>query len=57
MKELLLVLLGIAVLGFIAYLINKYIPMKPIFKQVINVVLVIAIISWLLYKYLPVGIF
>lgn len=57
MKELLLVLLGIAVLGFIAYLINKYIPMEPIFKQVINVVLVIAIISWLLYKYLPVGIF
>lgn len=41
-------ILGLAVVGFLVYLITEYIPMPPIFKNVIYVVVVVAAVLWLL---------
>jgi hypothetical protein len=40
-------ILGLAVIGFILWLIITYIPMPPPFKQVIIVLVVIVVIVWL----------
>jgi hypothetical protein len=42
-----MMILGLAVIGFILYLIVTYIPMPPPIKQVIIVLVVILVILWL----------
>lgn len=38
----------LAVIGVLMYLVNTYIPMAKPYKQIINVVVVIAVVIWLL---------
>ncbi len=46
--SLITLILTLAVVGFILWLILTYIPMPAPFKQVLLVVVVIALILWLL---------
>lgn len=46
--NLLMVLLTIVIVGLVVWLINKYIPMTPIFKKILNYTAAIAMIIWLL---------
>jgi hypothetical protein len=41
------IILTLAVVGFIVWLITTYIPMPPIFKTVIFVVVAILLLLWL----------
>jgi hypothetical protein len=47
MGPFIMMILGLAVIGFILYLIVTYIPMPPPIKQVIIVLVVILVILWL----------
>jgi hypothetical protein len=38
----------LAVIGLILYLINTYIPMSPVIRKVINIVVVVCVALWLL---------
>lgn len=42
--DLIWLVLGIALLGFVVYLITTHIPMDPIFKTLIYIVCVIVVI-------------
>jgi hypothetical protein len=42
------VIIVLIVIGVILYLINKFIPMQPVIKTILNVAVVIIIILWLL---------
>lgn len=48
MSALIMMILTLAIIGFLVYLIITYIPMPEIFKQVIIVAVVIAAVLWLL---------
>lgn len=41
------ILVTIIALGFALYLIQTYVPMDPIFKNLISVIVVILILVWL----------
>ena len=45
--DLIILILGIAVIGFFVWLIAEKIPMDPIFKIVIYVVAAVALIYWI----------
>jgi cation transporter-like permease len=49
--DLILLVLGIAVAGFLVWLITTYIKMDPIFKLVIYAVVAVAMILWLLDRF------
>ena len=38
----------LAVVGFLLWLINAYIPMQAMVKKILNIVVIIAVILWLL---------
>ena len=38
----------LVVVGVILYLVNRYIPMQPTIKTIINVVVIIVVCLWLL---------
>jgi hypothetical protein len=46
--NLLTVIIVLLVIGVILYLINRFIPMQPVIKTILNVAVVIIIILWLL---------
>lgn len=48
LAELLTTILILALFGFIVYLIVTYIPMPPIFKTVLMVVVAVLVIIWLI---------
>lgn len=41
----------LAVVGVVLYLINNYLPMDGKIKQILNIVVVIAVIVWLLQTF------
>ena len=45
---MLTLIITLALVGFILYLVETYIPMSPPFKLIIRVVVAIALIYWLL---------
>jgi hypothetical protein len=45
--DLIWLVLGIALLGLLAWVIKTYIPMEPIFKNIIYIVIAVALILWL----------
>ena len=47
-EGILMVILMLALIGFIVYLIITYIPMPEIFKQVLMVVVAILLILWVM---------
>lgn len=42
------VVIILIIVGVLLYLINRYIPMDGKIKQILNIVIVIAVIIWLL---------
>lgn len=40
--------LTLVVVGVLLYLLNAYVPMDPKIKNILNVVVVVAVIVWLL---------
>ncbi len=49
------VVITLIVVGVLLWLINTYIPMDGKIKQILNVVVVIAVILWLLYGFGVLG--
>lgn len=45
----------LAVVGLILWIVNQYVPMPPMFKQILNVVVIIAIVLWLAVTFLGDG--
>jgi hypothetical protein len=52
---LITVVLTLIVVGVLLWLVNTYIPMDGKIKQVLNVVVLIAVILWLLYGFGVLG--
>lgn len=48
--ELILILV---VVGLVLYAVNRWIPMDPKIKQILNVVVIILLVIWLLSVFLP----
>lgn len=46
-------LIVLVVVGLVLYLINRFIPMDPAIKVVIQVVVVLVLCLWLLRTFLP----
>lgn len=42
------VVIVLVVVGVLLWLVNQYVPMLPVMKQILNAVVVIAVIIWLL---------
>jgi hypothetical protein len=48
---LLSLVITLVVVGVLLWLVNTYIPMDGKIKQILNVVVVIAVVIWLLYAF------
>lgn len=46
--SVLYIILVLVVLGVLLWVINRYVPMQPTIKTILNVVIIIIIIIWLL---------
>ena len=44
------IIIGIALAGVLMYLINTYLPMDEKFKNLLNVVAIIALVFWIIVK-------
>lgn len=42
------IVIALIVVGVLLWLVNRFIPMQPTIKKIINVVVVIVVILWLL---------
>jgi hypothetical protein len=49
------VVIGLIVVGVLLYLVNNYIPMDGKIKQILNAVVVIAVVVWLLQAFGVIG--
>jgi hypothetical protein len=49
------VVIGLIVVGVLLYLVNNYIPMDGKIKQILNAVVVIALVVWLLQAFGIIG--
>ena len=49
--DLISLVIVLIVIGVLLYLVNSYIPMDAKIKQILNVVVVIAVVLWLLYAF------
>lgn len=49
--DLIMLVLVLAVVGFVVWLITTRIPMDPMFKLAIQIVVLIVIILWLLRRF------
>lgn len=46
--DLISLIIVIVIIGVILYLVNQFIPMDAKIKQILNIVIVIALVIWLL---------
>jgi hypothetical protein len=49
--DLVVLVLVLALVGFLVYLITTHIPMPPIFKTAIQIIVVVAIILYLISRF------
>jgi bacteriorhodopsin len=49
--SLISVVITLIVVGILLYLVNNYIPMDGKIKNILNAVVVIAVVIWLLYAF------
>ena len=49
------VVIVLCVVVFLLYLVNRFLPMQPPFKTLVNVVVVIAVVLWLLSAFGVLG--
>lgn len=47
--------LVIVISGVLLWLVNRYIPMEPSFKTVMNVLACIVLVLWVLYEFGLIG--
>jgi hypothetical protein len=47
------IIVVLIVVGLLLYAANTWLPMDPKIRQILNVVVVIAVIIWLLYAFFP----
>lgn len=52
---LLNVVLTLIVVGVFLWLVNRFIPMQSTIKNILNLVVIIAVVLWLLYGYGIIG--
>ena len=52
---LITVVLTLIVVGVLLWAINTYIPMAAAIKQILNIVVVVAVVIWLLYGFGVLG--
>lgn len=50
--NLISLIIVIVVIGVVLYLVNQFIPMDEKIKQILNIVVVIALVVWLLSLFL-----
>ena len=43
--------LTLIVVGFLLWLVNRFVPMEGMIKTILNLVVVIAVVLWLLYGF------
>lgn len=53
--SILSVVILLCVVGVLLYLVNRFIPMQPPFKSIINAVVIIAVVLWLLAAFGVLG--
>jgi 1-acyl-sn-glycerol-3-phosphate acyltransferase len=53
--SILSVVIILCVVGVLLWLVNKYLPMQPPFKAIVNAVVVIAVVLWLLAAFGVLG--
>ncbi len=51
MTPLISVLLTIIVVGFLLWLVNRFIPMEGTIKTIFNLVVIILVVIWLLHVF------
>lgn len=49
------VIVVLVVVGVLLWLVNKFIPMEPSIKSILNAVVIIAVVLWILALFLPIG--
>ena len=49
--DLIILILGIALIGFIVWIIESQVPMPPVFKYIIYVILVVAAVMFLVRQF------
>lgn len=47
------IIVVLIVVGLLLYAANNWLPMDPKVKQILNVVVIVAVILWLLYAFFP----
>lgn len=52
METLIILVVLLIVIGVVLWAVNSFIPMDPKIKQLLNVVVIIAVLLWLLITYL-----
>jgi len=52
---LLSIVITLIVVGVLLWLVNSYVPMDGKIKQILNAVVVIAVVIWLLYAFGLIG--
>ena len=45
---LIYVILGLVALGVVLWLVNAYIPMEPMIKRILNIVVIVLLALWVL---------
>ena len=53
--SILSVVVVLCVVGVLLWLVNRFLPMQPPFKTLVNVVVVIAVVIWLLSAFGVLG--
>ena len=48
-------IITLVIVGFLLWLVNRYVPMDGAIKSIINVIVVIAVVLWLLSVFGIVG--
>jgi len=46
--SLLTIVITLIVVGILLYLVNRYIPMEPPIKNIVNIVVILVVVIWLL---------
>lgn len=49
--DLILLVLGLAAVGFLVWLLTTKVPMDPVFRYLIYAVVVLAVVLWLLRRF------
>jgi multisubunit Na+/H+ antiporter MnhB subunit len=50
--DLITLIVVLVVVGVLLYLINRYVPMEPRIKKILNVAVIIFVLLWLIFSFL-----